>query len=182
MSRIGKLPIIVPSGIEVNINGSNIKIKGPKGELEYTFSPLIQVIYADNTIMIKRKGEDPHERSLHGLTRALINNMVVGVSEGFQKQLEIIGVGYRAQLSGKKLTLNLGYSHPIDYITPEGIEISMDKDKKNIIVVTGINKQLVGEVSAKIRSFRPPEPYKGKGIRYIDEYVARKAGKTASKE
>lgn len=181
MSRIGKQPIIVPDGIEVMITDRHIKIKGPKGELECDFLPSVEVFHEGNQIIVKRKNDDKQSRSVHGLTRALINNMIIGVSEGFEKRLEIIGVGYRASTSGKKITLNLGFSHPIEYKAPEGVNIEMDKEDKNIIIISGIDKQAVGEVAAQIRKFRPPEPYKGKGIRYIDEYVHRKAGKAAVK-
>jgi len=180
MSRIGKQIIKVPEGVEVTVSGKNIKIKGPKGELEYEFPPTIEVIYKDGQIQVKRGSDEPEERSLHGLTRALINNMVKGVSDGFEKRLEIIGVGYRAQVSGKKITLSLGFSHPIDLEAPEGVNVEMDQEQKNIIIVSGADKQSVGQFAANIRGFRPPEPYKGKGIRYIDEYVARKAGKAAA--
>jgi len=182
MSRIGKQIINIPEGIEVTINGNTIKVKGSNGELEYTFSPRIEVIYKDNQIQVKRSNDEPEDRSLHGLTRALINNMVKGVSDGFEKRLEIIGVGYRAQVSGKKITLNLGFSHPIELEASDGVTVEMDKEQKNTIVVSGIDKQAVGQFAAEIRSFRPPEPYKGKGIRYVGEYVARKAGKTAATE
>ena len=181
MSQIGKSPITVPDGVEVTITDRHVKIKGPKGELEYTFLPLVEVFNKDNQIVITRKNDDKESRSVHGLTRALINNMIIGVSEGFEKRLEIIGVGYRAQASGKKITLSLGFSHPIDYEALEGVTIEMDKENKNIIIVSGIDKQKVGEVAAQIRKYRLPEPYKGKGIRYIDEYVHRKAGKAAVK-
>ncbi len=181
MSLIGKQPIKVPDSVEISITGQTIKVKGTKGELEYTFLPLVEVIHEDGNIVVKRKNDDKESRSIHGLTRALINNMVIGVSEGFEKRLEIIGVGYRAQASEKKITLNLGFSHPIDYEAPEGVKIEMDKENKNIIIISGVDKQMVGEAAARIRKYRPPEPYKGKGIRYIDEYVRRKAGKTAAK-
>lgn len=181
MSLIGKRPITVPDGVEVTISDRHIKVKGSKGELEYTFLSLVEVFQEDNHIVVKRKNDDKESRSAHGLTRALINNMVIGVSKGFEKRLEIIGVGYRAQVSGKKITLNLGFSHPIDFAVPEGITIEMDKENKNVIVISGIDKQLVGEAAAQIRQFRPPEPYKGKGVRYVDEYVHRKAGKAAVK-
>ena len=180
MPRIGKQLITVPEGVEITINGNTIKVKGSKGELEYTFSPSIEVIYRDNQIQVKRSSDESEERSLHGLTRALINNMVKGVSDGFEKRLEIIGVGYRAQVSGKKITLDLGFSHPIKLEASDGVTVEMDKEQKNTIVVSGIDKQAVGQFAAEIRSFRPPEPYKGKGIRYVGEYVARKAGKTAA--
>ena len=181
MSLVGKQSIKVPDSVEISITGQTIKAKGSKGELEYTFLPLVEVIHENGHILVKRKNDDKESRSIHGLTRALINNMVVGVSEGFEKRLEIIGVGYKAQASGKKITLNLGFSHPINYEAPEGVKIEMDKENKNIIIVSGINKQMVGESAARIRKYRPPEPYKGKGIRYIDEYVRRKAGKAAAK-
>jgi len=182
MSRIGKQIIEIPTGIEVTINGNDVKVKGPKGELEYTFEKEVQVIIEDNEIKVTRNSDDPHVRGLHGLTRALINNMIIGVSKGFEKRLEIIGVGYRAQATGKKITLNLGFSHSIEYDAPEGVTIEMDKDQKNVVIITGISKQAVGQSAAVIRSYRPPEPYKGKGIRYVGEYVPRKAGKAAGKE
>ncbi len=180
MSRIGKQIIAIPSGVEVTLTGSHIKVKGSKGELELDFDPSITVSKDDDGIKVKRDSDEPQIRSLHGLTRALIANMVKGVADGFEKRLEIIGVGYRAQVSGKKLTLSLGFSHPIELTVPEGLTAEMDKDAKNTLVVSGIDKQLVGQFAANIRSFRPPEPYKGKGIRYVDEYVSRKAGKSAA--
>jgi len=181
MSRIGKKIIEIPSGVEATIENQTIKIKGPKGELSFTFDPSIGVKKEENTLQVVRSSDEPHVRSLHGLTRALLSNMVVGVSQGFEKRMEIIGVGYRAQVSGKKLTLNLGFSHPVEMEVPEGLTAEMDKDQKNTLVVSGIDKQLVGQFAANIRSFRPPEPYKGKGIRYVGEHVARKAGKSAGK-
>lgn len=181
MSLIGKQPIKISDSVEISIAEQTIKVKGPKGELEYTFLPLVEVIHENSHIVVKRKNDDKESRSVHGLTRALINNMVIGVSEGFEKRLEIIGVGYKAQTSGEKITLNLGFSHPINYEAPKGVKIEMDKENKNIIIISGIDKQMVGEAAARIRKYRPPEPYKGKGIRYIDEYVRRKAGKTAAK-
>ena len=180
MSRIGKQIIVIPSGVEVTLTGNHIKVKGPKGELELDFDPAVTVVKDEEGIRVKRTSDEPAVRSLHGLTRALIANMVTGVSQGFEKRLEIIGVGYRAQVSGKKLTLNLGFSHPVDLAVPEGLMVEMDKEAKNTLVISGIDKQLVGQFAANIRSFRPPEPYKGKGIRYVDEYVARKAGKSAA--
>lgn len=181
MSLIGKQPIKVPSGVEVTITDCLIKVKGAKGELEYTCLPLVEVLHENDHIVVKRKADDKESRSVHGLTRALVNNMIVGVSEGFERKLEIIGVGYRAQISGRKITLNLGYSHPIEYTVSEGVQVEMDKENKNIIIVSGIDKQAVGEAAAQIRKYRPPEPYKGKGVRYIDEHVRRKAGKAAAK-
>lgn len=180
MSRIGKQIIEIPSGVEVTLTGNTIKVKGPKGELECTFDPSMQVEQKENTLQVKRSSDEPSQRSLHGLTRALIANMVIGVSMGYSKRLEIIGVGYRAQASGKKLTLSLGFSHPIELTVPEGLTAEMDPEQKNVLVVSGIDKQLVGQFAANVRSFRPPEPYKGKGIRYEGEYVARKAGKSAA--
>jgi len=180
MSRIGNQIIIIPSGVEVTLDGTHVKVKGSKGELEANFDSSITITKDDAGIHVKRNSDDPKVRSLHGLTRALIANMVVGVSSGFEKRLEIIGVGYRAQISGKKLTLSLGFSHPIELTIPEGLTAEMDKEQKNTLVVSGIDKQLVGQFAANVRSFRKPEPYKGKGIRYVDEYVPRKAGKSAA--
>ncbi len=181
MSRIGKQIIEIPAGVEITLDGSTVKVKGSKGELVFTHDPLVTVEIVDNTVSVTRSNDEPHTRGLHGLTRALINNMVIGVSQGFKKQLQIIGVGYRAQVSGKKLTLNLGFSHPVELQIPEGLTAEMDKDLKNTLNITGVDKQLVGQFAANIRSFRPPEPYKGKGIRVDNEFVARKAGKSAAK-
>jgi len=180
MSRIGKLPIPIPAGVEVTVQEQHITVKGPKGSLEYQFDSRISAVVADDLVTVSRTSDEAADRSLHGLTRALINNMIIGVSQGFEKRLEIIGVGYRVQTSGQKITLNLGYSHPIEFNAPTGIELEMDKDSKNVLVIRGIDKQVVGEVAANIRKYRPPEPYKGKGIRYVGEHVVRKAGKTAS--
>lgn len=179
MSRIGKQPVEVPTGVTVEINGTTVTVKGTKGELKKDFHPNMKIELKDDQIIVTRPDDQKENKALHGLTRSLIANMVEGVTKGFEKQLEIVGVGYRAQASGNKITLNLGFSHPIEYTAPQGIEFEMDKDKKNIITVRGIDKQVVGEAAAKIRSYRKPEPYKGKGIKYIDEYVARKAGKAA---
>ncbi|MDH5597159.1 MAG: 50S ribosomal protein L6 [Candidatus Peregrinibacteria bacterium] len=180
MSRIGKQIIEIPSGVEVTITDQTIKVKGSKGELSFTFDPSISIKKEENSMQVTRNSDEPNVRSLHGLTRAIAANMVTGVSQGFEKKMEIIGVGYRAQVSGKKLTLNLGFSHPVEMEVPEGLTAEMDKDQKNTLVVSGIDKQLVGQFAANIRSFRPPEPYKGKGIRYVGEHVARKAGKSAA--
>lgn len=180
MSRIGKQIVVIPSGVEVTLADNHIKVKGPKGELKMDFSPSIQVVKNENSIQVGRTSDEPNVRGLHGLTRALIANMITGVATGFEKRMEIIGVGYRAQISGNKLTLNLGFSHPIELVVPEGLTAEMDKDAKNTLVISGIDKQLVGQFSANIRSFRPPEPYKGKGIKYVGENVARKAGKSAA--
>lgn len=181
MSRIGKLPIEIKPGITAELRANNeVFVKGPKGELSTKIHPKIKVSIANGMITVQRASDSKEDKSLHGLSRTLIANMLEGVAKEFEKKLEIQGVGYKAQASGRKITLNLGYSHPIEYQAPEGITIEMDKDKKNIIVVRGINKQMVGEVAANIRGYRKPEPYKGKGIRYEGEYVARKAGKTAA--
>lgn len=175
MSRIGKLPIAIPNGVTVTKEGNLVKVTGSKGELTYEVSENIEVAIEESQVVVTKKADDLNTAGLYGLTRTLIANMVQGVSEGFKKQLEINGIGYRAAVSGNKLTLSLGYSHPIDYIAPEGISIVVEK---NIITVSGIDKQKVGQVSAEIRAFRKPEPYKGKGVKYVDEVIRRKAGKT----
>jgi len=180
MSRIGKQIVKLPSGVEVTLEGNRVKVKGPKGELKMEYDPALKVTKDETGIKISRTSDEPKVRGLHGLTRALIANMVTGVSTGFNKRLEIIGVGYRAQSAGKKLTLSLGFSHPIELVVPDGLTAEMDKDVKNVLVISGIDKQLVGQFAANIRGFRPPEPYKGKGIRYTDEHVVRKAGKSAA--
>jgi len=183
MSRIGKLPITIPSGVTAEKRENNVVfVKGPKGELSFKFHDLMKMEINENKITVTRSGDNKQNRSLHGLTRTLISNMIEGVTKGFEKRLEIQGVGYRATIQGTKAILNLGFSHPIEYDPPDGVTISLDADKKNIIIISGRNKQLVGEAAAKIRSFRKPEPYKGKGIRYENEYVQRKAGKSAGKE
>ena len=178
MSRIGKLPIKLPNNVTAEITEGRIKVTGPKGELEHQLSDQVKVSVNDNVIEVTRISDEVEPMKMHGLTRTLINNMVLGVSEGFKKELEIIGIGYRAAVSGSKLTLNLGYSHPIDYVAPQGITISVEK---NIVTISGIDKQLVGQVSAEIRAFRKPEPYKGKGVKYVTEQIRRKAGKTGGK-
>lgn len=183
MSRIGKLPIAIPAGVTVEKRDGNVvAVKGPKGELSFTVPRKITVEIADGNVNVNRAGSDATSKSMHGLSRTLIANMVHGVTKGFSKQLEIQGVGYRAAMQGSKLVLTLGYSHPIEFQPPAGIQISVDPEKKNILTVSGANKEVVGEVAAKIRGYRKPEPYKGKGIRYLGEYVARKAGKAAAKE
>lgn len=184
MSRIGKQPIPLAGNAEFSIGADNVvTIKGQKGTSTLQIHPEIKVEQNENEIVVTRTGETKEQKSLHGLYRSLLNNIVQGVTEGYKKQLEIIGVGYRASFSGGVLELNLGYSHPIYFVPPEGIEIEVDtKTKKNpILVITGIDKELVGQVAAKIRSMRKPEPYKGKGIRYLDEQIRRKAGKSAAK-
>ena len=178
MSRIGKAPIPIPQGVEIKRAGSTVQVKGPKGTLSHTIPASISLQVSDGIIYVKRKGEAKQVRSLHGLSRTLIANMVTGVIQGFEKGLEIVGIGYRANLQGRNLHLSLGYSHPVIYPIPEGIEVVVEKQNK--IIVQGIDKQKVGQVAAEIRSFRKPEPYKGKGIRYIGEQVRRKAGKTAA--
>ncbi len=182
MSRIGKNPVLIPSGVTVtrDANGTLV-VKGPKGELKWTPHPMITVTVEENQVVVTRDDEDRFKHALHGLTRTLIQNMVTGVTKGFSKVLEINGVGYRVSIGGNKLVLNLGYSHPIEYPTPAGITFKLDEEKKNLLTISGIDKQLVGQVAAEIRGFRPPEPYLGKGIKYIDEHIRRKAGKTASK-
>lgn len=175
MSRIGNISILIPGNVTVDINGHQITAAGPLGRLQMEFRPELAVDKADNLIIVKRKKENQLSKALHGLTRTLIFNMVTGVEKGWQKKLELIGVGYRAQTTGDKLTLNVGYSHPVEILAPEGIKFAVEENTK--IVVSGINKQLVGQVAASIRKVRPPEPYQGKGIRYSGEYVRRKPGK-----
>ena len=177
MSRIGKQPIAVPDGVEVTIEPELVKVKGPKGELEERVSGAMDVSQEDGEILVKRPTDRGEHRALHGLTRSLIANMVEGVTNGYEKSLEIQGVGYRAQLQGSKLVLALGYSHPVEIDAPSGIDFEVPQPTR--IIVRGISKQAVGEVAAIIRKQRPPEPYKGKGIRYQGEYVARKVGKRA---
>lgn len=176
MSRIGRMPITVPKGVEVHIEGTSIKVKGPKGELRYVFPGDMQVSLSDGEIHVQRPSDTNQHRALHGMTRALIQNMVSGVSSGFEKILEVNGVGYRAEMDGKTLVLYVGYSHPVRIDPPEGIAFDVDAKTRQIKVM-GIDKQLVGQIAADVRSVRPPEPYKGKGIRYIDEVVRRKTGK-----
>jgi large subunit ribosomal protein L6 len=177
VSRIGKQPIPVPDGVEVTIEPERVRVKGPKGELAEQVNRDIAVSQDDGQILVTRPTDRGTHRALHGLTRSLIANMVEGVTNGFEKRLEIQGVGYRAQLQGRKLVLALGYSHPVEMEAPDGIEFEVPQPTR--IVVRGISKQAVGEVAANIRKARPPEPYKGKGIRYEGEYVARKVGKRA---
>ena len=181
MSRIGRKPISIPAGIECKLDGVVMTVKGPKGKLHRDLHPNMKVAIEGDLISVTRSTDGRIDRSLHGLTRTLISNMVVGVSEGFSKTLNIVGVGYKVDLKGKSLSLNLGHSHSIDYPAPEGIEFEVDS-KKNIIVVKGANKQVVGQVAAEIRMLRPPEPYKGKGVMYQGEKIRRKAGKTAGKK
>jgi large subunit ribosomal protein L6 len=179
MSRIGRKPIVIPGGVTVTVDGSTVKVKGPKGELSRTFEPSMKVRVENNEVLVERPNDEKRERALHGLTRALIANMVTGVTDGFKKTLEIVGVGYRAEKKGKNLVVSVGYSHPVNYPEPAGITLSTPAP--TTIVVEGVDKQKVGQVAAELREFRPPEPYKGKGIRYQGEQVRRKAGKTAGK-
>ncbi len=177
MSRIGIKPIDIPNGVEVKINKGNlVEVKGPKGSLKTQLDPKMDIKIEDNKVLVNRPNDTKKYKSLHGLTRTLIFNMIEGVTKGYEKKLEIVGTGYRAQKQGKKLVLNLGYSHPIELEEPEGIQIEVPA--ANQIIVKGIDKQLVGNVAAKIRDYRRPEPYKGKGIKYADEVIRRKAGKT----
>lgn len=181
MSRIGKQTITIPTGVTITQGADGaIVVKGTKGELSYIPTEFVKVEIKENELSVTRIDDSKKARSFHGLTRTLIQNMVTGVTKGFEKRLEINGVGYRAQVQGNKLVLQLGYSHPIEHLIPEGITVKMGEDKKNIIIVSGIDKQKVGQVAAEIRSYRKPEPYKGKGIKYEDEYIRRKAGKTAA--
>ena len=177
MSRIGKEPISVPSDVQVSIEGRSVGVTGPKGSLDLDLPGEINVRQEDDTVLVERPNDDRKNKALHGLTRSLINNMVIGVSEGFKKELEIVGVGYRAAKSGDGLELQLGFSHPVKVKAPDGI--TFDVPEPTQIIVSGINKEVVGQVAADIRSYRKPEPYKGKGIRYAGEHVARKAGKAA---
>ena len=175
MSRIANAPVEVPSGVEVTLTGSLIKVKGSKGELEFTSHELVSVEQEDAQLKVKANEQSKNAVALAGTTRALVNNMVTGVTNGFEKKLSIVGVGYRAQAQGQKLNLTLGFSHPVVYEVPEGIKVETPSNTE--IVVSGIDKQKVGQVSAEIRAYRPPEPYKGKGVRYSDEYVLRKQAK-----
>ncbi|HLE50935.1 MAG TPA: 50S ribosomal protein L6 [Anaerolineales bacterium] len=177
MSRIGRMPVAVPTGVDVQIKGSLVKVKGPKGEIEFSFPAEMEISLEKGEITVQRPSDERTHRALHGMTRALINNMVVGVSTGFEKMLEVNGVGYRAEVSGDNLMLYVGYSHPVVIEPPEGITFEVDVRTRQIKVI-GFDKQLVGQIAADIRKVRPPEPYKGKGIKYLDEKIRRKAGKT----
>lgn len=176
MSRIGLMPVVVPDGVDVKIKGSNVQVKGPKGELQHTFPADMEIKLDKGEVTVKRPSDEPNHRALHGMTRALINNMVVGVTSGFSKVLEVNGVGYRAGLEGKVLVLNVGFSHQVKVEPPDGIEFEVDERTRQI-TIKGYDKQVVGHVAADIRKVRPPEPYKGKGIKYLDERIRRKAGK-----
>lgn len=176
MSRIGRLPVEIPAGVQVNVQGSNVHIKGPKGELQRTFSSLIGIALENNHVVLTRNSDKPEERALHGTTRAVIANMVHGVSTGFTVVLEVEGVGYRAEMDGKTLVLNVGYSHPVRVEPPAGISFEADQKTRQIKVL-GYDREVVGQTAAEIRRMRPPEPYHGKGIRYAGEKIRRKAGK-----
>jgi len=177
MSRIANYPITVPSGVEVNISGKSVKVRGSKGEMAHDAHPLVSVTQEENEVRFAAKNNSKFARALSGTTRALIQNLVTGVSEGFEIKLEIIGVGYRAQVQGKVLNLTLGFSHPVNFDIPEGITIETPTQTE--VVVKGVDKQLVGQVAANIRAYRPPEPYKGKGVKYVDERIIRKEAKKA---
>ena len=176
MSRIGRLPVAVPSGVQVNVQGSDVHVKGPKGELKRTFSPLVGITLDNGQVVITRKSDNPRERALHGTTRAVIANMVHGVSSGFEVALTVEGVGYRAEMQGKDLALFVGYSHPVKMEPPAGISFEVDLKTRQIKVL-GYDREVVGQTASEIRRVRPPEPYHGKGIRYVGEKIRRKAGK-----
>ena len=179
MSRIGKRPIAIPQKVTVEIKGQHVTVKGPKGNLSRELPSKVKVAQEDNQLKVVREDESRTARERHGLCRTLVANMVAGVSQGFEKRLNIIGVGYRAQAQGKNLTLNVGYSKPVEMQMPEGVQVAVEKN--TLVIVSGIDKEVVGNIAARIRAVRPPEPYKGKGIRYIDEVVRRKAGKAGKK-
>jgi large subunit ribosomal protein L6 len=179
MSRIGKRPITIPSKVNVTIDGSRVAVKGPKGELSRVLPTAVTVEQEGETLLVKRRDDSRPSRQLHGLSRTLVANMVEGVSQGFQRRLEIQGVGYRAQVQGRNLILTVGYSHPVQIEPPEGVQLAVENNTN--VIVSGFNKELVGNIAAKIRAVRPPEPYKGKGIRYAGEAVRRKAGKAGKK-
>ena len=176
MSRIGRLPVEIPGGVKVDVKGSNIHVKGPKGELQRTFSSSIGIAMENNQLVITRKSDEPAERALHGTTRAMLANMVNGVSKGFEVVLEVDGVGYRAEMDGKNLALHVGYSHPVQVVPPSGISFETDAKTRQIKIL-GFDKELVGQIAANIRNVRPPEPYHGKGLHYLGEHIRRKAGK-----
>ncbi len=178
MSRIGRKPIQIPKGVTVIVKDGIVSVKGPKGELKEKIHPDVSAEVKDQQVLLTRKSDENKNRALHGLWRALIQNMIVGVTDGFSRKLEIVGVGYRAEMKGAHLNLLLGYSHPILFTAPDGIKI--EAPTQTSILISGVHKQLVGLVAAKIRSFRPPEPYKGKGVKYEGEYIRRKAGKAAA--
>lgn len=176
MSRVGRMPVVIPGGVQVDVKGSSVHVRGPKGELERTFSPLMGIALEDGQIVVTRKSDAPAERALHGTTRAVIANMVQGVSAGFEVALEVEGVGYRAEMDGRNLVLYVGYSHPVVIEPPQGITFDVDQKTRQIKVI-GYDKERVGQMAVEVRNVRPPEPYHGKGIRYAGERIRRKAGK-----
>jgi large subunit ribosomal protein L6 len=176
VSRVGRMPVVIPTGVQVEINGANVGVKGPKGEMNRTFSSLIGIAMEDGRIVITRNSNQPAERALHGTTRAVLANMINGVSAGFERVLEIEGVGYRAEMNGKNLVLHMGFSHPVEMQAPSGISFDVDLKARQVFV-RGFDKELVGQVAANIRNVRPPEPYHGKGLHYLGEKIRRKAGK-----
>jgi large subunit ribosomal protein L6 len=178
MSRIGRQPVVVPAGVKIHIDGGRISVEGPKGKLSREVPPLVSIEIKDGSVEVKRPNDEGKTRSLHGLTRSLIHNMVQGVTKGYSRGLHIEGVGYRAAVAGKKLTLSLGYSHPVEFPIPDGITIAVENQTE--LMISGSDKEMVGQVAANIRFLRKPEPYRGKGIRYTDEVIRRKAGKTAT--
>ncbi len=180
MSRVGRKPIPLPEGVEVNVGNGVVRVKGPRGSLLVNLMPGITARVEDRTVFVERENEERQTRAFHGLVRALLANAVTGVAEGWKKELEIVGIGYRAEKKGTTVVFNLGYSHPIEYPEPEGIQIDVDP-KAGRVTVSGIDRQRVGQVAAEIRALRPPEPYKGKGVRYVDEHIVRKAGKQGAK-
>jgi large subunit ribosomal protein L6 len=179
MSRIGKNPIAVPKGVTITIEGNNVKVKGPKGELQRAISPDLKVVYENDQVTVTRPSDEAKHKALHGLSRTLVANMIEGVTTGFKKQLEIVGVGYKAEARPYGLQLALGFSHPVEYRAPEGIKLSAPAPTS--VIIEGANKEIVGQVAAELRSLRPPEPYKGKGIKYVGEQIRRKAGKAGGK-
>lgn len=176
MSRVGRMPVVIPSGVQIELNGTTVSVKGPKGELKRTFSPLVGIAKENGQIIITRNSDLPAERALHGTTRAVIANMIHGVSTGFERVLEIDGVGYRAEMNGKNLVLNMGYSHPVEMEPPSGISFDVEQKTRQVFV-RGFDKELVGQTAANVRNVRPPEPYHGKGLHYLGERIRRKAGK-----
>ena len=179
MSRIGNAPVVIPAGVEIKLDGSFVKVKGPHGELEYAFNKNIKISMEDGVVKVERPDNNKENRSLHGTTRALIQNMVTGVSSKFKKELEMIGVGYKSSVAGKKLVINAGYSHPVEMEIPAGLTVEVPQPTK--IIISGIDKQVVGAFASNVRKVRPPEPYKGKGIKFEGEVIRRKEGKTGKK-
>lgn len=180
MSRVGRMPITLPQGVDIDIKGQNVSVKGPKGELSYEVRPEITVKIEDERLVVERSSDERSDRAYHGLTRALLANMVLGVSQGFRKVMEVEGVGYRATLQGQALVMQLGFSHPVEIVPPPGITFSVEKGDR-VFTIEGIDKELVGQVAAKVRAIRKPEPYKGKGVLYQGERIRRKAGKAGKK-